>query len=60
VISPDEHHHHDLGRKLLSRLATDEATQAKARAAARRTLELAAELQETMRIKRGIARAPGC
>jgi uncharacterized ferritin-like protein (DUF455 family) len=60
VIAPDEHHHHELGRRLLARLAADESSQEKARAAARRTLELAEELQDAMRIKRGIARAPGC
>jgi uncharacterized ferritin-like protein (DUF455 family) len=60
IIQPDERHHHALGRRLLGRLATDEATQAKARAAARRTLELAEELQEIARLRTGISRAPGC
>lgn len=60
TIQPDEAHHHRLGRTLLVRLATDEASQALARAAALRTLELAEELQEIARLKKGIARAPGC
>ena len=60
VIGPDEAHHHALGRTLLLRLATTEEAQEKARAASRRTLELAGELQEAARIKKGIARAPGC
>jgi hypothetical protein len=60
VIGPDEAHHHALGRKLLLRLATTEEAQIKARAASQRTLELAGELQEAARLKKGIARAPGC
>lgn len=60
VILPDEHHHHELGRRLLARFAVDEASQAKARTASRRTLELAEEIQDAARMKKGIARAPGC
>ncbi len=60
TIQPDEAHHHRLGRTLLVRLATDDAARASARAAALRTLELAEELQEIARLKKGIARAPGC
>ena len=60
VIGPDEAHHHALGRKLLLRLATTEDAQIKARAASKRTLELAGELQQAARTKKGIARAPGC
>jgi hypothetical protein len=60
VIGPDERHHHALGRKLLVRFATTPEAQEKARRAATRTLELAEELQEIARLKKGIARAPGC
>lgn len=60
VVQPDEGHHHELGRRLLLRLATTEAEQAKARAAALRTLDIADEIQEMVRMKKGIARAPGC
>jgi len=60
VIQPDEAHHHRLGRSLLVRLAVDEPSQARASAAAARTLELAGELQEIARLKKGICRAPGC
>jgi rubrerythrin len=60
VIQPDERHHHELGRKLLERLAQDEESQRRARGAAERTLELAEELQEIARLKMGISRAPGC
>jgi hypothetical protein len=60
VIQPDEAHHHGAGRRLLARLAITDEAQALARAASARTLELATELQELARLKKGIARAPGC
>jgi hypothetical protein len=60
VIQPDEGHHHELGRRLLLRLAVTKADQDRARTAVTRTLELAEELQEMARMKRGVARAPGC
>ncbi|WP_437906445.1 ferritin-like domain-containing protein [Sorangium sp. So ce327] len=60
VIQPDEGHHHEMGRRLLTRLADTEEAQALARAAAMRTLEIAEELQEIARLKMGICRAPGC
>jgi hypothetical protein len=60
VIQPDERHHHELGRRLLLRLAVSDEAQAKARAAAQRTLALAEELQEIARMKAGVSRAPGC
>jgi hypothetical protein len=60
VIQPDERHHHELGRSLLSRLARTTEAQAAAREASDRTLNLAEELQEIARMKRGISRAPGC
>ena len=60
VIQPDERHHHELGRTLLARLATTDDARQKARAAAKRTLELAEELQEIARLKMGVSRAPGC
>jgi hypothetical protein len=60
VIQPDERHHHELGRALLRTHATTEDAQDRARRAARRTLELAEELQEIAQMKRGISRAPGC
>lgn len=59
IIQPDERHHHELGRKLLLALATDDAAQEAARVASRRVLELAEELQEIARLK-GVTRAPGC
>jgi hypothetical protein len=60
VIQPDEVHHHDMGRKLLARLAVTEEAQVLARAASARTLAIAGEIQEMVRLKKGIARAPGC
>lgn len=60
VIQPDERHHHELGRRLLGRLATTDATRESARMAASKTLELAEEIQEIARLKMGISRAPGC
>jgi hypothetical protein len=60
TIQPDERHHHELGRRLLIRLALDEPSQKRASAAAQRTLELAEEIQETARLRAGISRAPGC
>jgi hypothetical protein len=60
VIQPDERHHHELGRRLLGRLATTDATRESARMAAAKTLELAEEIQEIARLKMGVSRAPGC
>jgi 1,2-phenylacetyl-CoA epoxidase catalytic subunit len=60
VIEPDERFHHGLGRTLLLRLATTADAQAAARGAARRTLELAEELQHKALATAGIHHAPGC
>jgi hypothetical protein len=60
VIQPDEQHHHQLGRHFLERLATDEESQALARAARERTIELAEELQALAFKRAGLHHAPGC
>ena len=60
VIEPDERYHHELGRTLLLRLATTPEAQAAATAAARRTLDLAEELQRVALTTAGIHHAPGC
>jgi DNA-binding ferritin-like protein len=60
VIEPDERHHHELGRRLLLRLATTPTAQQAARAAAQRTLALAEELQVKALATAGIHHAPGC
>jgi bacterioferritin (cytochrome b1) len=60
TIEPDERHHHELGRRLLLRYATTPEAQEAARRAARRTLELAEELQGLALRTAGIHHAPGC
>jgi uncharacterized ferritin-like protein (DUF455 family) len=60
TIQEDERHHHELGRRLLTRYATSVQQQRDAADAARRTIELAEEIQEMARLKAGISRAPGC
>jgi 1,2-phenylacetyl-CoA epoxidase catalytic subunit len=60
IIEPDERYHHELGRRLLLRLATTGEAQAAAARAARRTLELADELQQKALATAGIHHAPGC
>jgi hypothetical protein len=60
VIEPDETYHHELGRRLLLRLATTAEAQAAAARAARRTLDLAEELQRKALTGAGIHHAPGC
>jgi hypothetical protein len=60
VIEPDERYHHDLGRRLLLKLATTAEAQDAARRAARQTLALAEELQVKALATAGIHHAPGC
>ena len=60
VIEPDERYHHELGRTLLLRLATSAEAQEAATRAARKTLELADELQKKALATAGIHHAPGC
>jgi 1,2-phenylacetyl-CoA epoxidase catalytic subunit len=60
TIEPDERYHHELGRRLLLRLATTPEAQAAAARAAARTLELAEELQNKALATAGIHHAPGC
>ena len=60
VIEPDERYHHELGRTLLLRLATAQDAQEAATRAARKTLELADELQKKALATAGIHHAPGC
>ena len=59
IIQPDEKHHHEVGRKLLSRWAIDAPSRKLAAAASARVLELAEEIQEIARMK-GVVCAPGC
>ena len=60
TIEPDERYHHELGRRLLLRLAATPEAQAAATRAAHRTLELADELQRKALATAGIHHAPGC
>jgi uncharacterized ferritin-like protein (DUF455 family) len=60
IIEPDERYHHDLGRRLLLGLTATPAAQDAARRAARRTLELAEELQAKALATAGVHHAPGC
>ena len=60
VIEPDERYHHELGRTLLLQLATTQDAQVAATRAARKTLELADELQKKALATAGIHHAPGC
>jgi hypothetical protein len=46
AFQPDEHHYHELGRRLLVLYASSDNEQQVARQAARRTLEPAEEIQE--------------
>ena len=60
TIEPDERYHHEMGRRLLLRLADTPQAQQAATAAARRTLALAEELQKKALATAGIHHAPGC
>ena len=60
IIQPDEGYHHELGRRLLPKYADTPEKQELARQAALKTLQLAEELQEIARLRRGLSRTPGC
>jgi hypothetical protein len=60
VIEPDERFHHETGVKFLRLLAIDAGSQELARAARRRTIELAEELQNLAYTRARIHHAPGC
>ena len=60
VIEPDEGFHHEMGVKFLREIATNEESQALARAARLRTIELAEELQNLAFTRAKIHHAPGC
>lgn len=60
IIQPDERFHQELGVRFLAELAIDDGSQARARAARLRTLELAEELQSLAYQRQKIHHAPGC
>ncbi|MFQ5926823.1 MAG: ferritin-like domain-containing protein [Terriglobia bacterium] len=59
-IQPDELHHHQLGRRLLTKYATTPEAQLRAREAATKTLEIAAALRVAAAAKIGTGCFPGC
>lgn len=59
-IQPDELHHHQLGARLLEKHAVTPDAQQRARTAATRTLEIAAELRAAAVEKVGVGCFPGC
>ena len=59
-IQPDEQRHHRLGRELLAKYATDEASQARAREAVGRVLEIASAGRAQAAARLGTACLPGC
>ena len=60
IIQPDETYHHQLGRSMLEKYATEDAVQEAARQAALRTLQIAEELRGLAEKKLGIPQIPGC
>jgi 1,2-phenylacetyl-CoA epoxidase catalytic subunit len=60
VIQPDEEYHHQLGRTMLLRYATTAPLQEAARAACRKTLEIAEKLRAGAMARTGIYQIPGC
>jgi uncharacterized ferritin-like protein (DUF455 family) len=60
VINADERHHHEIGERLLRRLAGTREAQDRARAAVAGTLSRAEELQSLALDTLGIHHAPGC
>jgi len=59
-IEPDERFHHEMGAHFLRELAIDEPSQALARAARLRALDLAEELQNAAFTRAKVHHAPGC
>ncbi len=59
-IQPDELYHHQLGLRLLEKYATTPDAQQRAREAAGKTLEIAAELRASAAAKLGTGCFPGC
>jgi hypothetical protein len=59
-IQPDEQRHHRLGRELLAKYATEEATQARAREVVAKVLEIATAARAQAAARLGTACLPGC
>ena len=60
IIQPEERFHHELGRQMLLKYATDEAAQESARNSVERTLQIAEELRGLAERRLGISQIPGC
>ena len=60
IIQPDEQYHHQLGRSMLQKYATDPDRQQIAREAVLKTLQIAEELRGIAEKKLGICQIPGC
>jgi 1,2-phenylacetyl-CoA epoxidase catalytic subunit len=60
TINVDERSHHELGERILERLAVTAEAQDQAQAAMERTLQLAEELTSLALDRHGIHHAPGC
>jgi 1,2-phenylacetyl-CoA epoxidase catalytic subunit len=60
IIQPDEEYHHQLGRAMLLRYATTTQLQEAARAACRKTLEIAEKLRAGAVARTGVYQIPGC
>src|SRR5262245_13714801 len=59
-IQPDELRHHELGRQLLARYATDAESQRRAREVVGKALEIAAAARAQAAARMGTACLPGC
>jgi 1,2-phenylacetyl-CoA epoxidase catalytic subunit len=60
IIQPDEQYHHQLGKTMLEKYATDSTKQQAAREAVLKTLAIAEELRGVAEKKFGICQIPGC
>ena len=60
IIQPDEQFHHQLGKTMLEKYATEAGKQQAAREAVLKTLTIAEELRGVAEKKLGICQIPGC
>jgi 1,2-phenylacetyl-CoA epoxidase catalytic subunit len=60
IIQPDEQYHHQLGKTMLEKYATNATKQQVAREAVLKTLTIAEELRGIAEKKLGICQIPGC
>jgi 1,2-phenylacetyl-CoA epoxidase catalytic subunit len=60
IIQPDEEFHHQLGKTMLEKYATDAESQQAARKAVLKTFTIAEELRGLAEKKLGVSQIPGC